>query len=97
MANILGDLWESGEPDWSAVFAFPSVKLHLYGKATARAGRKMGHLTAIAATSEEARAVVVRARSGLRAGNRRDRCYKEMFTLRYLRAFWPVPSRARSD
>src|SRR5207237_1943311 len=52
MANILGDLWESGEPDWSAVFAFPSVKLHLYGKATARAGRKMGHLTALAATSE---------------------------------------------
>jgi len=73
MANILGDLWESGEPDWSAVFAFPSVKLHLYGKATARAGRKMGHLTALAATSEEARALVVRARSALRAGNRRDR------------------------
>ena len=73
MANILGDLWESGEPDWSAVFAFPSVKLHLYGKATARAGRKMGHLTALAATSEEARALVIRARSALRAGNRRDR------------------------
>jgi 5-(carboxyamino)imidazole ribonucleotide synthase len=73
MANLLGDLWEAGEPDWSAVFAFPSVKLHLYGKATARAGRKMGHLTALAATSEEARALVVQARSALRTGNRRDR------------------------
>jgi len=73
MANLLGDLWESGEPDWSAVFAFPSVKLHLYGKATARAGRKMGHLTALAATREEARALVVQARSALRTGNRRDR------------------------
>jgi 5-(carboxyamino)imidazole ribonucleotide synthase len=47
--------------------SFPAVKLHLYGKTSARAGRKMGHLTALAATSEEARALVMRARNALTA------------------------------
>ena len=47
MANLLGDLWEGGEPDWAAALAFPDVKLHLYGKSSARPGRKMGHLTAL--------------------------------------------------
>lgn len=47
MANLLGDLWAGGEPDWPAACAFPDVKLHLYGKTTARPGRKMGHLTAL--------------------------------------------------
>jgi 5-(carboxyamino)imidazole ribonucleotide synthase len=65
MANLLGDLWECGEPDWSAALKFTDVKLHLYGKATPRPGRKMGHLTALAATREEARALVVRAREAL--------------------------------
>lgn len=54
MANILGDLWQSGEPDWATVLQFPNIKLHLYGKAQARKGRKMGHLTALAETAEEA-------------------------------------------
>ena len=54
MANLLGDLWREGEPDWAAALALPDVKLHLYGKTEARAGRKMGHLTALAATPEEA-------------------------------------------
>jgi 5-(carboxyamino)imidazole ribonucleotide synthase len=48
MANLLGDLWQNGEPDWSAAFGDPSVKLHLYGKADPKPGRKMGHLTAMA-------------------------------------------------
>ncbi|MGE5244801.1 MAG: 5-(carboxyamino)imidazole ribonucleotide synthase [Betaproteobacteria bacterium] len=65
MANLLGDLWAEGEPDWAAALALPTVKLHLYGKATPRPGRKMGHLTAMAATREEARAAVVRARDAL--------------------------------
>ncbi len=43
MVNLLGDLWTDGEPDWSALFAHPAAKLHLYGKAEARPGRKMGH------------------------------------------------------
>jgi 5-(carboxyamino)imidazole ribonucleotide synthase len=60
MLNILGDAWyEAGsntarEPDWSAVLAIPNAKLHLYGKAQARKGRKMGHITLIASTMEQA-------------------------------------------
>jgi 5-(carboxyamino)imidazole ribonucleotide synthase len=46
MANLLDDLWSDGEPDWAAVCVLPDVKLHLYGKSRARAGRKMGDLTA---------------------------------------------------
>ncbi len=47
MANLLGDLWSNGVPNWQAACRFADVKLHLYGKETARAGRKMGHLTAL--------------------------------------------------
>jgi 5-(carboxyamino)imidazole ribonucleotide synthase len=65
MANLLGDLWESGEPDWEAVCAMPDVKLHLYGKLAARPGRKMGHLTAMAATGAEAATRVREARNRL--------------------------------
>ncbi len=65
MANLLGDLWEGGEPNWAAALAMPDVKLHLYGKGTARPGRKMGHLTVLAATPAEARARVLQARSAL--------------------------------
>ena len=63
MANLLGDLWENGEPDWDAAVSVPNVKLHLYGKSSARPGRKMGHLTALAATMEQALADVERARA----------------------------------
>jgi 5-(carboxyamino)imidazole ribonucleotide synthase len=66
MANLLGDLWERGEPDWAAALACPDVKLHLYGKTEPRPGRKMGHLTTVAMTSAKARAVVVGARDALR-------------------------------
>ena len=55
MANLLGDLWADGEPDWAAACALPGVKLHLYGKAEPRPGRKMGHLTALASSPREAR------------------------------------------
>lgn len=65
MANLLGDLWESGEPNWAAALAVPGVKLHLYGKKAPRAGRKMGHLTALAGTIEDARAKVMQARAAL--------------------------------
>jgi 5-(carboxyamino)imidazole ribonucleotide synthase len=67
MANLLGDLWQDGEPDWAAACAFPTVKLHLYGKAQPRPARKMGHLTALAASAEEARARVLEARTALAA------------------------------
>jgi 5-(carboxyamino)imidazole ribonucleotide synthase len=65
MANLLGDLWESGEPDWEAALAHPEIKLHLYGKREPRAGRKMGHLTALAATPEGAARVALSARGAL--------------------------------
>ena len=67
MANLLGDLWSAGTPNWIAALSFPGVKLHLYGKSAARPGRKMGHLTALAATSDEALAQVLRARESLSA------------------------------
>jgi 5-(carboxyamino)imidazole ribonucleotide synthase len=55
MLNLLRDLWPAGgEPDWAAVLALPGVHLHLYGKAEARPGRKMGHLTVTAATAGQA-------------------------------------------
>ncbi|MDR1990126.1 MAG: 5-(carboxyamino)imidazole ribonucleotide synthase [Acidobacteriaceae bacterium] len=65
MANLLGDLWANGEPDWLAVSAFTDVKVHLYGKMSARPGRKMGHLTALAPSTAEARARVLAAREAL--------------------------------
>ena len=65
MANLLGDIWQNGEPDWAAALADPRVKLHLYGKAEPKPGRKMGHITATAATAAEAVESVTMARSSL--------------------------------
>jgi 5-(carboxyamino)imidazole ribonucleotide synthase len=62
MANLLGDVWASGEPDWEAACTSPFVKLHLYGKLSPRPGRKMGHLTALGENAEE---TVRRARLAL--------------------------------
>jgi 5-(carboxyamino)imidazole ribonucleotide synthase len=59
MLNLLGELWlqsAPAAPDWAAVLALPGVHLHLYGKLSARAGRKMGHLTVTGATVEQVRA-----------------------------------------
>jgi len=56
MLNLLGDEWLSGdaqaEPAWAEVLRFPEAKLHLYGKAEPRQGRKMGHINLIAKDSE---------------------------------------------
>ena len=68
MANVLGDLWAAGDPDWSAALAHPDVRLHLYGKREPRPGRKMGHLTATAATAEDARRRVLAARTAAARG-----------------------------
>jgi 5-(carboxyamino)imidazole ribonucleotide synthase len=65
IANLLGDLWATGEPDFVAALAVPTVRLHLYGKTSARPGRKMGHLSAVAATGEAAMALVLRARRAM--------------------------------
>lgn len=66
MLNLLGDLWFGPEgqartPDWAAVLALPGTHLHLYGKLSARAGRKMGHLNITAATVEQAQATARQA------------------------------------
>ena len=70
MANLLGDVWidAGGTPHWAAALEDPSIRLHLYGKAEPRRGRKMGHLTAVAETVEEAAARVRRARERLVRG-----------------------------
>ena len=65
MANLLGDLWERGDPNWAAAFRSSDVKVHLYGKAEPRPGRKMGHLTALADTPAAARKKVTDARDAL--------------------------------
>ncbi len=62
MANLLGDLWQNGEPNWSSALTEPNLKLHLYGKMEPRKGRKMGHLTAVADTAEDAVRLVREAR-----------------------------------
>jgi 5-(carboxyamino)imidazole ribonucleotide synthase len=62
MLNLLGDAWFPGgravaegplEPDWRLVLGHPRAKLHLYGKAQARPGRKMGHVTVLGDTLAE--------------------------------------------
>lgn len=65
MLNILGDAWAKGEPDWAALQAQPGTHLHLYGKAEARPGRKMGHLNVLAAEVEAALAQARAAKAGL--------------------------------
>jgi 5-(carboxyamino)imidazole ribonucleotide synthase len=62
MANLLGDLWVKGGPNWAAALAEPGLRLHLYGKRDARPGRKMGHLTVV---GDGARERVLRARRRL--------------------------------
>jgi 5-(carboxyamino)imidazole ribonucleotide synthase len=65
MANLLGDHLLPHSPNWSAALAHEGVKLHLYGKLEPRIGRKMGHLTAVADTTEAARQLVLAARAAL--------------------------------
>jgi 5-(carboxyamino)imidazole ribonucleotide synthase len=66
MLNLLGDIWpgdglDGAEPPWAAVLALPGTHLHLYGKAKATKGRKMGHLTVTGATVEQVRATALEA------------------------------------
>jgi 5-(carboxyamino)imidazole ribonucleotide synthase len=66
MINLLGDIWFEDaqartprEPDWSAVLRHPQAKLHLYGKTEARRGRKMGHVTVLGESLDEAMSVAI--------------------------------------
>ncbi|MFL6540921.1 MAG: 5-(carboxyamino)imidazole ribonucleotide synthase, partial [Chthoniobacterales bacterium] len=65
MANILGNVWQQGEPHWAQALGNAGVHLHLYGKSEPRPRRKMGHLTAVGKTPEEAIARVTKARTDL--------------------------------
>jgi 5-(carboxyamino)imidazole ribonucleotide synthase len=68
MVNLLGDLWNGGEPHWEAALSQPGVRLHLYGKAEARPGRKMGHLNCLAQDPDRALALALETRDALRSG-----------------------------
>ncbi len=68
MVNLLGDLWAGGEPNWVRALSQPAAHLHLYGKAEARPGRKMGHLTITSGTPMGASNLARRLRRQLTAG-----------------------------
>lgn len=65
MVNLLGDLWQAGPPRWDEAFRRPGVRLHLYGKAEPRPGRKMGHLNCLASDPDRALALALEARDAL--------------------------------
>ena len=67
IVNLLGEVWlsEAGEPDFVAALAVPGVRLHLYEKHTPRVGRKMGHLSAIGESAQEALDRVLEAKRRL--------------------------------
>jgi 5-(carboxyamino)imidazole ribonucleotide synthase len=65
MINLLGDLWDAGEPRWAEALRLPGVRLHLYGKTEPRRGRKMGHLNCVADSPERALALAYQARAAL--------------------------------
>ena len=67
MINLLGDLWEGGEPRWDEALKRPGVRLHLYGKGEPRPGRKMGHLNCLAPGPDQALALALETRDALRA------------------------------
>jgi len=67
IVNLLGDVWLNTTPNFPAALAVPGVRLHLYEKRAAKMGRKMGHLSAIGATAEEALERVLDAKKRLTA------------------------------
>ena len=71
MVNLLGDIWPEGEdlaPEWQLALHNPMLKMHLYGKQQARAGRKMGHFTVINVSRDEAIKQALQARAELKIG-----------------------------
>ena len=68
IVNLFGDLWHDGEPAFDRVLREPGVRLHLYGKKSARPGRKMGHISATGPTPEQALACARNAFARLTTG-----------------------------
>lgn len=65
MVNILGDRWQGGGPHWNTLLSHPNIKLHLYGKQTARPGRKMGHFNVLDADAGAALQLAEQMRDAL--------------------------------
>ena len=69
IANLLGDLWirdgQPFSPRFDAALAVPGVRIHLYEKLRPRKGRKMGHLSAVGKTPENAVSLVLEAKAAL--------------------------------
>jgi 5-(carboxyamino)imidazole ribonucleotide synthase len=70
IVNLLGEVWLDAKdaelgPRFDLALSVPGVRLHLYEKHVPRAGRKMGHLSAVGATAEEAVQHVLEAKSRL--------------------------------
>lgn len=67
IVNLLGDVWlnRNGEPNFAAALGVEGVRLHLYEKREARAGRKMGHLSSVGTTAEQALERVLEAKRRL--------------------------------
>ena len=71
MVNLLGDLWyekdshHSHEPEWSRLLRVPGLKLHLYRKHHARAGRKMGHFTVLGEHGDPVIDIAMNARTAI--------------------------------
>lgn len=63
IANLLGDLWRDREPRFDRALSVPGVRLHLYEKHKPRPGRKMGHLSSVGKTPEEAVSRVLEAKA----------------------------------
>ena len=66
MFNLLGDLWQNGDPAWDKLLQHPNAKLHLYGKHAARPGRKMGHCNVLATDVDQALQIAEKIRQQLR-------------------------------
>jgi 5-(carboxyamino)imidazole ribonucleotide synthase len=69
MVNLLGDLWGASQPNWAALLQHPAAKLHLYGKQSARPGRKMGHYTCLDSSLEAALALAQSIRARLQGAS----------------------------
>jgi len=69
MVNVLGDIWpQNAEPAWQVAFQQAQLKMHLYGKQSARAGRKMGHFTVIHENQSTALDQAMQVRTNLGIG-----------------------------
>ncbi|MHB8914627.1 MAG: 5-(carboxyamino)imidazole ribonucleotide synthase [Thiobacillus sp.] len=65
MVNILGDRWLNRTPNWATLLMHPAIKLHLYGKSEARAGRKMGHFNVLDTDPATALSLALKMRDAL--------------------------------